>query len=109
MKIFSRLVLFSALATVSLGVPAWSQTEPEIEESSEDLVDLQTMTCREILKSEGEDRANTLIFMHGYINGTKGETTVNPPILADVTNQILDTCIDNPDRELLSVFEDNRQ
>ena len=29
MKIFSRLVLFSAIATVSLGVPAWSQTEPE--------------------------------------------------------------------------------
>ena len=109
MKKFSRLVLFSAIATVSLGVPAWSQTEPETAESSEDIVDLQTMTCREILKSEGEDRANTLIFMHGYINGKKGQTTINAPVLADVTNQIFDTCIDNPEQTLLSVFEASRQ
>ncbi len=109
MKKFSWLVLFSAIAAVGFGTPVWTQTEPETEEANEDVIDLQGVTCREILKSEGEDRTNTLIFMHGYISGQKGETTINAPVLADVTNQILDTCIDNPEQTLLSVFEDNRQ
>ena len=109
-KKFSWIFLFiSAISAISLGTPALTQTEPDANEASEDLIELQTMTCREVLKSEGEDRANTLIFMHGYISGKKGETTVNVPVLSDVTDQILDTCIDNPDQTLLSVFEASRQ
>lgn len=109
MKKFSWILLFGAIATASLSTPAWTQTEAEAEEASEDLIELQTMTCREMLKSEYKDRSNTLVFMHGYISGKKGETTVDAPALAEVTDRVLDTCIDNPERALLSVFEESRQ
>lgn len=109
MKRFNWILLFGAIAASCLSTPAWTQTEPEVEEASEDVIELQTMTCREVLKSDGEDRDNIMIFMHGYISGKKGETTVDAPVLADVTSQILDTCIDNPNQTLFSVFEASRQ
>ena len=109
MKKFSWILLLSAIAIPSFSLPGWTQTETEASEQGEDIIDLQTMTCREMLKSEYEDRANTLIFMHGYLSGKKGETTVNASVLADVTDRILDTCIDNPEETLLSVFEESRQ
>ncbi len=109
MKRFSWILLFSAIAASSLSTPGWTQTEPEAAGANEDIIDLQTMTCREVLKSDGEDRDNLMIFMHGYFSGKKGETTVDAPVLADVTNQILDTCIDSPNQTLISVFETSRQ
>ena len=103
MKKFSWILLLSAIATTSFSLPGWTQAEAE-----EELIDLQTMTCRETLKSQGEDRANILIFMHGYMSGQQEETAINPPVLSDATDRILDTCIDNPERTLLSVFEESR-
>ena len=46
---------------------------------------------------------------HGYINGKKGELVVDAPALANVTEQVINTCIDNPDRSVLSVMEEARQ
>ncbi|MGB5631681.1 MAG: HdeA/HdeB family chaperone [Waterburya sp.] len=119
MQKFSWILLLGAIAATNFVQSAWTQTEPEITEPettepettepTEDIIELQTMTCREVLKSDGEDRANTLIFMHGYISGKQGDATINPPMLADVTDQILDTCINNPEQTLLSVFEASRQ
>lgn len=109
MQKFSWILLLGAIAATNFVQPAWTQTEPKITEPTEDIIDLQTMTCREVLKSDGEDRANTLIFMHGYMSGKQEATTINPPMLADVTTQILDTCINNPEQTLLSVFEASRQ
>ena len=109
MKRFSWILLFSAIAASSLSTPGWTQTEPEAAGTSEDILELQTMTCREVLKSDGEDRDNLMIFMHGYFSGKQGGTTIDAPVLADVTNQILDTCIDSPNQTLISVFEASRQ
>lgn len=109
MKKFSWILLFSAISTANLVQPAWTQTESATDEQSEDVIELQTITCREMLKSEYEERADTLIYMHGYLSGKKGQTTINAPVLADVTNRVLDTCINNPERTLLSVFEESRQ
>ena len=108
MKKFSLIILFATISVTSFIRPAWTQTEPQLEEAEDDIIDLQTMTCREMLKSDGEDRANILVFMHGYIGGKKEETTVNVSVLSDATEQILDTCIDNPEQTVLSVFEESR-
>lgn len=46
--------------------------------------------------------------MHAFINGRNNNTTLDAPALAEATNTIVDTCIDNPDSALLGVFEQNR-
>ena len=105
-KKFSWLILLGAIAVSGFSISARAQSSPNRDES--DRVDLQTLTCRELLKSEGENRANLVIFMHGFISGKKGITTINAPELAEATNTIVDICIDNPDSQLLGVFEQNR-
>ena len=108
MKKYSLVFLLSAIAVTSISFPAKTQeTQSEVE--SEDVTSLDATTCREILQYSGENRANTLIFMHGYINGKKGEIMIDAPALANATEQVINTCIDNPDRSLLSVMEEARQ
>ncbi len=108
MKKYSLVFLLSAIAVASISFPARTQ-EAETEVQSEDVASLDATTCREILQSSGENRTNSLIFMHGYINGKKGELVVDAPALANVTEQVINTCIDNPDRSVLSVMEEVRQ
>ncbi len=107
MKKYSLVLLLSAIALVSFSPSVRTQTEEAAE--SEDVAEVSAMTCRELLKSSGDNRTNSLIFMHGYISGKKGETQIDAPALANVTNRALDTCIDNPDKSVLSVLEEVRQ
>ena len=108
MKKYSLVFLLSTIAVASISFPAKTQeTQSDVE--SEDIVSLEATTCREILQYSGENRANSLIFMHGYINGKKGEIMIDAPALANATEQVINTCIDNPDRSLLSVMEEARQ
>ena len=116
MKIFSWLLISSIiiLSTVfTTGCTNQSQSESsengdKSAQSGDDLMDLQAVTCMEFLKTDGEERANILVFMHGFMNGKKGDTTINPPALTEATDNIIDTCIDNPNNKLASVFEKNR-
>lgn len=108
MKKYSLVFLLSAIAVASISFPAKTQeTENDVE--SEDVVSLDATTCRELLQFSGENRANSLIFMHGYINGKKGEVMIDAPALANATDRVINTCIDNPDRSVLSVMEEVRQ
>lgn len=91
-----------------MSLPARTQ-ETETEVESEDVASLDATTCREILQSSGENRTNSLIFMHGYINGTKGELVIDAPALPSVTEEVINTCIDNPDLSVLSVMEEARK
>ena len=106
MKKYSLVLLLSAIAVTTASLPARTQ---EAEAESPDTPSLDATTCREILQSSGENRTNSLIFMHGYISGKKGELVIDAPALANVTEQVINTCIDNPDRNVLSVMEEVRQ
>lgn len=108
MQKFSLVFLLSAIAVGSISLPGRTQ-ETETAVESEDVASLDATTCREILQSSGDNRTNSLIFMHGYINGKKGELVIDAPALANVTEQVINTCIDNPDQSVLSVMEEARQ
>src|SRR5512138_833351 len=90
----------------SAGVsPALSQ-----EKSKEwTVVDLKTLDCRTFLKMTGDERGNTVSFYHGLLTGMKKETTINIPALAEITDKVLDQCVDKPNAILLKVFEENRK
>ena len=106
MKKLSWLFVFGIIAFGSLGKPVRSQFLAQ--GNNGDLVNLQKLTCRELLKSSGEDRSSILIFLHGYVSGKAGETIINAPALAELTDKVVDGCIDNPNQILLKVFEANR-
>ncbi len=103
MKKLAGLLVLGALSIGFFLPPAQAQS------ASEDVVDLQTLDCRTLLKAEDDNRASILVFMHGYISGKKGDMSINGDQLSAVTDQVIDACIDQPDAKLLSVFEQYRK
>lgn len=75
--------------------------EPEI-------VEIETISCRDLLKMEGEEEEFTIVFLHGFMSGKTNDTTFNIDPLATATDRIMDHCIDNPEDSLLTVFEQYR-
>jgi hypothetical protein len=73
-----------------------------------DNIQIDNLTCREMLKMDGDERKFTLIFLHGFVSGKKSDLLFDGSALADATDVILDNCIDSPDDSLLAVFEKAR-
>lgn len=71
-------------------------------------IDLEALDCRTMLKMENEARDFTLIFFHGFMSGKKSEMIFDGPALTEVTEKVLDHCIDNPSDTLLATFEELR-
>lgn len=66
---------------------------------------LNDLDCRTLLRLGGEERAYTLLYMHGFVSGKKGQVVLPAQELAEATDRIVDHCIDRPGDRLLSVFE----
>lgn len=103
MKKNAVFLALGALSIFLFAPPAQAQS------ASEDVVDLQTLDCRTLLKAEDDNRESILVFMHGYVSGKKGETVVNADQLSAVTDQVIDACIDQPDAKLMTLFEQYRK
>lgn len=79
---------------------AQSETMPE----NDSIIDLSTVSCRDLLKLDDEDKNSTILFFHGYMSGKKGDLNADVDALAEISSQVIDYCIDNPDDTLMSVF-----
>ncbi|MEL6493255.1 MAG: HdeA/HdeB family chaperone [Cyanobacteria bacterium J06621_3] len=114
MKKLGWFILSATVATLGITTFVSSQTSAQEEEGmpavteAADAVDLATLTCREFLKTPGDEQANLMIFMHGYMSGVAGSTTIDGPALANASDSIVDGCIDDPEGTLFSQFEANR-
>jgi hypothetical protein len=99
-----RFFVNATVAAVVLigGLPAQAQDEGI-------KVEIDKITCREMLKMGADERAFTMIFMHGFISGKKDELVFDAPALTAATDAVLDACIDNPDQTLLGMFGKVRQ
>lgn len=108
MKIFSWIVLFVVVSSIT-PMSAYSQpVEESIVEEEIDTVDLGSITCRDFLKLSGEEEDNIITFLHGYISGTQNNAVIDIDVLGEATDKIKDMCIDHPKKLLLDVFKANR-
>ena len=114
MKAFVWLLLSGVVSVGAVATAAVAQPAPQLEDligqtdEDTDVLDLTEMTCRSFFKSADEDRESLMIFMHGYMTGVSGETTVDGVELAIASDDILDMCLDDPEASLFSVFQEVR-
>ncbi|NJK62872.1 MAG: hypothetical protein HC921_09495 [Synechococcaceae cyanobacterium SM2_3_1] len=107
MKTIVWLLVLGAIAAGGLnGTLAWAQSTPEAENN--DQINLDELNCRTLLKADGDERSNVIIFMHGYMSGQNEEKIINAPELAGITEKVIDACINNPDQLVLATFEEYR-
>jgi hypothetical protein len=71
-------------------------------------VELKDFPCRRLLKLNDSDKEAAIMFFHGYFSGKNNELTVDVPALSEVSDRVIDHCIDNPNDQLLSTFEQYR-
>lgn len=87
------------LLAASIGAPGTAPADEGLK------VQIPDITCREMLKMDGEEQQLTLVFLHGFMSGKAGMTEVDGPALMEATETIKDRCIDAPASTLISVFE----
>lgn len=79
------------------------------QDTSEDTkVELNQISCRELLKMPGKDKELTLIFFHGLMTAKKNQMVIDRIALREATDKITDYCINNPDSMLMTAFEEYR-
>ena len=67
--------------------------------------DFATLACRDVMRLSGAERDIALAFTHGYMLGKKGTTQYDVDALAQITDQFIDYCLDNPKENALTAFE----
>lgn len=100
----SLILASMSFSVLSLGGNVTAQTETQPASP----INLEAITCRDLLQMDGEEEENTIIFMHGYLTGKRGEMMIDAGKLSAATDAVRNTCIDEPDRALMGVFEEHR-
>jgi hypothetical protein len=98
------MIYAAVVAAAYLSAPAISQSTPAMA-----TVDLATLDCRTFLQMEGDNRNNTVLFLHGYVSGQAKQTRIELGPVAEATDRIINQCIDKPSDNLLAVFTRNRR
>ena len=67
--------------------------------------DMNDYLCKDVMRLSGNDRENTLAFVHGYRLGKKGTTQFDVAELTALTDKFIEHCLDNPNDKALAAFE----
>ena len=103
---FQWIVLSTAMVLSISNVSVYAQNEPQQEDGS--TINLESITCRSLLKQGDADKEATIAYFHGFMSGKNNELTADTLALGETSDQIIEHCIDNPDDSLLQVFEQYR-
>lgn len=104
----SRALLALSAASVALGAGVSARAAQDDAPAAIEAIDIAKLTCRDLLKSPGDERDYFVLFILGYLHGADGKTEVNIPKLAGHTDKAIDACIAKPSANLLEVFRSVR-
>jgi len=68
--------------------------------------DLNSFSCKDIMRESGGDRDISIGIIHGYLLGKKGTSTYKSEKLGEATDEFIETCLDNPKAMAIKTMED---
>jgi hypothetical protein len=95
----AALAVTVGIATLAAGAPAGAQEQ-------EGMREVASYQCRDVMRMSGGDRDIALAFLHGYVLGTKGETSFDPEALRGATDLFIEYCLGNPDDVALDAMRE---
>ncbi|WP_449246499.1 HdeA family protein [Desulfarculus baarsii] len=101
-KIVALVLCLSLLAIFSSAAMAQKQNVDD--------VDFGALTCQDFImglaKSDEETAGLVLLWLDGYLSGVSGDTVIRWQTIDDFSNNIVDACGNQPDRNLLEVAKE---
>ena len=92
------------LGLVALLVPDWSWAQGSL---TPRVIQIDTITCQEVLSLTGEQRDRLLIYLSGYFDGKQRATTWNEQLTGERIDRALAQCKAKPEAPMLHVFADS--
>jgi len=89
-----RAVVVLALA-IAIAGPVTAQ---------EDKRNVAETECKAVMRLNDRERENTIVFLHGYLAGRKGELVIDIAKLSAATDKFIDHCLDNPKDKVIDVM-----
>ena len=90
--------------TVVGGAALWLPGTLSAAESNE-MRRIDQVSCKDIMRTSGEDRVIALALLHGYLMGKRGVTTIDAVAMGQASDQFIEFCLDHPEDGALSTFE----
>lgn len=103
---FQSIVVSTIMVLSISHLSVYAQNKPPQEDAS--AINIESIACRSLLKQSDADKEATIAYFHGFISGKNNELTADTLSLGEISDQIIDHCIDNPNDSLLQVFEQYR-
>lgn len=97
------------IAFGALGAPAAYGQAKNAAPAAQKSPALNELDCRTFLKLDGDERAYTIVYYHGFISGRLNQLELPVDVMATATDRIVDQCIDKPSDKVLAVFEQLRK
>lgn len=98
--------LFGLIVLAAIASPiAMAQNTSAANTNAQKQMGIDELDCRTLLRLNGDEREFTILYLHGYVSGKKGQTLLPAQQLAHETDQVIDQCIDQPAAKLLPLFE----
>ena len=80
-----------------------SQSELAIAQD-EEIKDLSTVSCRDVLLAHGEERDGVILVLHAYLLGEAKQLTYDANELAEATDSFFDACLEDPAAQALGTL-----
>lgn len=101
---FAAALGFSVATIVAGASGAGAQDKAKTPPTSAPVVDLNALTCKDVMRLSGEDRSIAFGVLHGYFLGKKGTTSYVSSTLARATDDFVEYCLDHPSDGALQAF-----
>ena len=67
-------------------------------------IDLDKLTCKELMAGNDTDRDAGISFYHGYLAGRKNSTVIDLREIAEHTDRVRDYCLSNPTVTIMAAY-----
>ena len=95
-----KALLLAAAGTLLCSLPAWAQPG----KSPSLTIDITTLTCKELMAGNDDDREAGISYVHGYVAGKNDNTMINLGATGAHTDRFRDVCLTNPTITVIDAY-----
>jgi acid stress chaperone HdeB len=67
-------------------------------------IDVTTLTCKELMAGNDDDREAGISYVHGYMAGKSGIAVINLGAIGAHTDRFRDVCLSNPTLSVIDAY-----